>query len=144
MPRMTFSNPLALLKIGRIETNLRIKPMTSRQLADSLHADRTGICVYLRHMRDNRQIHIAGYIVSDTGGRAKPLYAWGAGRDKPEPIKLTTRSQRRKAKLRSMKQNDPAAYVDYLMAQRGMAAKRRLKSVVRNKPLATWLDALAA
>jgi hypothetical protein len=142
MTGMTFKSPLSVQKITRIKEALAGCPMTSRQLADTLHADRSGTCVYLRHLQDIGEVYIKLYEVPREGGRAKPVYALGKGKSPPEPIHTTTRSARRNARIQWMKKHDPAGYLDALMKQRAYEARRRLAA--KRRAPATWLDALAA
>lgn len=77
----TFKTKQSVERISAIERLLKMKPLTTTNLATQLCASPKTAQVYLNLLRS--QIHAAAWHACPHGGRPAPLWAWGGGPDAP-------------------------------------------------------------
>jgi predicted transcriptional regulator len=74
---------------ARIMELITADALTAQELADRIYLDRGTVNLYLKQMRADKQIHIAGHQYNPQGGRAAPRYFVG---DKPDAVYVKTRA----------------------------------------------------
>lgn len=97
---MTFTNQASRRKIERILALLADRPMTTKQLAPLVPISTSWARIYMKHLHDTRQIHIATWVRhAEDSDRMypRPVYRAGDGPDAQKPAALTYDEQLKRA-----------------------------------------------
>ncbi len=131
--RKTFSSAATHARIERIRDALRIREMTTIEIAEAVGIHPAYAREYVKHLRETFQIHIVGYAtIKDQHTWHKPIYAWGVGADAPPPKRL---SHAERSRIRRL---DP----EFRLRE---AAKQRAKRIVPYRDwTAAWIPTRAA
>jgi len=90
MKQNTFTRTPSIKRIERIRQALKLREMTTEEIADAVFINREYARQYVKHLHQTFQIHICGYReVTRTHTWHLKVYAWGAGADAPPPKKPT-------------------------------------------------------
>lgn len=95
--------PASKIKIEKILTLLREKPMSIQQLCDEVHLVSRSMRDYLNYLHDTRQIYYSTYKYEKVGNRVMPNRYYKAGRHrdavKPPPLPPKVRLRLKRERL---------------------------------------------
>ena len=131
---MTFTRPISLMRIERIQKVLTEQPSSIQEIADSIYMSRRAAGEYINYLREKKMVYVHSYRREQREhyNVHKPLLAWGDKEDTPHP----ERNERiRTAEYRTRIKADADRNDEYLAKRR---AQRKAKLI---QPKMDWTTA---
>lgn len=141
MSNPTFERTASRIKVARLLDELTKRTMSAPEVAHYLSLSLNQARRYLSALRKGRQIHIARWLRSQTGGAPSAVYAAGEGKDAPRPVPISSVEATRRW-WKKVKRDDPAKYEVHLAKARQRYRNRTFKP--RPDVAAAWLFKEAA